>query len=429
MTETVTNTANAAHELLAQGQTCPRDTDGRPRRFSGAQGAYVTDIDGSRWIDLDNGRGSVLLGHADPEVAEAVARAARGEVGTTTGWSPLLDQVLQRGQALLGGETISLHRTGTAAVRSVVHAVRRARSEQLGVDDPVVLSAGYHGYDPMWAYPDAPFTINSDGILHFVFETEFLEESLRANAGRVAALVLSPDRGSFTSSWYARVGALAREFDVPIVADEVKVGLRHAPDLVTRHLEPDVWIVAKAIANGAPIAMAGGRRDLLSALSEESFTSFFEPTVLAAADVTLARVATGEPQRSIATNGASFVRTAQAVLDVAGLPIEIAGDPSLFHFVCASEELEDAFLAACVEQRILLFERDNQCPSEALRGDVLADLCARFEAAVASVSGRWSEDIDELARYRAAWRSVDGLADRPRARGEGRKIVARLWDE
>ncbi|GLW05860.1 hypothetical protein Misp01_09900 [Microtetraspora sp. NBRC 13810] len=395
-----------------------------------SRGAYVVDTDGQRWIDLDNGRGSVMLGHADPEVAEAVARAARGELGTVTGWSPLLDRVLQRGSALLGGDVLALFRTGTAALRSVVHAVLAARAEELGVDRPLLLSAGYHGYDPMWQYPDQPFEVNEEGILHFLFELDFLEQSLRDNKGRIAAIAVSPDRGALTPEWFARLGELARAFEVPIIADEVKVGLRHAPELVMRSLDPDVWIVAKTIANGAPIAMAGGRAGLLDSLREVSFTSFFEPTVLAAADVTLGRIAGGEPQRAIAENAGAFIESARAALTAADVPIAIAGDPSLFHFVCASPEVEDAFLAACAEQRILLFERDNQGVSEALRGEALEDLRARFDAVSAALAGRWSgQEIDELAWYRAAWRSIDGLATRQREPGQGRELVAQLWDE
>src|SRR5215218_10106643 len=90
--------------LLGQTPTCPRDPDGRPRVFASGQGAYAVDPAGNRWIDLDNGRGSVFLGHGDERVAEAVARAARGGCGALTGWSPLLDDVLGQLSELLGGD-------------------------------------------------------------------------------------------------------------------------------------------------------------------------------------------------------------------------------------------------------------------------------------------------------------------------------------
>ncbi|CAM5256093.1 Neamine transaminase NeoN [Streptomyces alboniger] len=122
--------------LLAETPTCPRDVNDRPRVFVSASGGYVTDESGFRWIDFDNARGSILLGHGDPGVAEAVAHAATGASGTATGWSPRVDAVLERLHALCGGEVVGLFRSGTAAVRAAVLAVR----EETG--RPLVLSAG-----------------------------------------------------------------------------------------------------------------------------------------------------------------------------------------------------------------------------------------------------------------------------------------------
>jgi neamine transaminase/2'-deamino-2'-hydroxyneamine transaminase/neomycin C transaminase len=386
-------------------------------------------MDGERWIDLDNGRGSVLLGHGDARVAEAIRQAASGGLGTTTGWSPLLDSVLERAWSLLGGETLAVFRTGTSALRSVAVAVRDARAEQLGVARPIIVSAGYHGYDPMWRSPETPFDANADGIVDFLFDLDVLEDLLR-RPEPVAALIISPDSASLTTEWYGSVRALARNAGVPIVADEVKVGLRYGPELVARSLEPDVWVVAKTIANGAPIAITGGRADLLAGLEEVSFTSFFEPTVLAAADATLARVATGEPQRRIAEHGETFIRSARASLEAAQVPIAIGGDAHLFHFVCASDEIETAFLSACAAEKLLLYAGDNQAPSAALAGDALTDACSRFALVCDALGGRFTGlEISEDAWYGAAWNVIDGLAARPRDRRRTRELVARFWDD
>lgn len=420
-----TSTAQRRGRLI-QETTCPRDEHGQPRLFAGGHGAYLVDMDGARWVDLDNGRGSVLLGHADPEVCDAIARAAAGHLGTTTGWGPQLDEVLERLWSLLGGEVLALFRSGTAALRSVVCGVRNARAEELGVDRPIVLSAGYHGSDPMWTSPEHPFTENADGIFDFLFDLDVLEDRLQ-DPGNVAAVVISPD-ASLTPEWYRAMHDLARAADVPIVADEVKVGLRYGPELVTRALDPDVWVVAKTIANGAPIAAAGGRESLLHELEEVSFTSFYEPTVLAAANVTLARVATGEPQRAIAEHGGAFVSAARDALAAARLPIAIAGDAHLFHFVWAADEHLDALLAACADERLLLFAGDNQAPSAALAGDALADATSRFAAVCDALAGRWPEtEITEEARYTAAFYVMDGLIDRPRDRARTRELVDLLW--
>ena len=422
--------AGAVHApRFGPDQTCPRDEHGQPRRFAGGCGAYLFDQEGERWIDFDNGRGSVLLGHADAGVAEAIREAAAGALGTTTGWSPLLDRVFDLVWSLLGGETLAMFRTGTSALRSVACAVRETRAAELGVERPLILSAGYHGYDPMWRSPKVPFETNADGIVDFLFDLDVLDDLLR-RPERVAALFISPDRSSLTPQWYASVRALATEAGVPIVADEVKVGLRYGTDLVARSLEPDVWVVAKTIGNGAPIAITGGRADLLAPLEEVSFTSFFEPTVLAAACATLERVATGEPQRQIGEHGAAFIDSARASLAAAHVPIAIGGDAHLFHFVSACDEVESAFLSACTAEKLLLFAGDNQAPSAALAGDALTDACNRFAAVCDRLGGRFEGlAIGEDAWYGAAWNVMDGLAARPRVRSRTRELVAQFWDD
>jgi neamine transaminase/2'-deamino-2'-hydroxyneamine transaminase/neomycin C transaminase len=417
---------SARTDLLGQTPTCPRDPDGRPRVFASGQGAYAVDPAGNRWIDLDNGRGSVFLGHGDERVAEAVARAARGGVGALTGWSPLLDDVLGRLSELLGGDVRGVFRTGTSALRAVASAVRAARAAELGVERPLLLSAGYHGYDPMW-WSDEPLVPNREGVVDFLFDLDVLAEWLR-RPEEIAAVVISPDFIHLGTDWYVAAGELAREAGVPVVADEVKTGLRYGAHLAAPELQPAVWTSAKTLANGAPFAVAAGDAALLAEFETISYTSFLEPTVLAAAAATLERVATGEPQRSIGENAGRFVEHARTAFRERGVPIEIAGPPQLFQFVCASPELEDAFLAACAEQRLLLYERDNQAPSEALRGEALADACERISRVAASLAGRWSDlEVDDEARYAAAWYVMDGLPGLPRTREQTAAWIERLW--
>ncbi|OKI02197.1 hypothetical protein A6A06_14080 [Streptomyces sp. CB02923] len=409
---------------LAERPTCPKDAEGNPRIFTAARGARLTDSAGKEWIDFDNARGSVVLGHGDPEIAEAVARAATGAAGTTTGWSPLLDTVTGRLLALCGGEVVGLFRTGTSAVRAAVLAVRES------VGRPLVLSSGYHGYDPMWYPPRTPLEPNADGIVDFFYDLDLLAGLLR-DRDRVAAVVLSPDHMHLTPSWYARARALLADADVPVIVDEVKVGLRYGPGLSTADLlDADVWVVAKGMANGYPTAAVGGSRTLLKPLREVSFTSFFEPTVLAAADRTLARVATGAPQRTVREAGERFLAHARKALAGAGLPVELAGDGSFFQFVAATRELEKALWRAAEDEGLLFYRGDNQAVSEAFGPDVLDDAEARFTRVCDRLAPYASDvRVSEEARYQAAWNVIDGLRDAERDDRTTREWISRLLDD
>ncbi|MFI6231661.1 aminotransferase class III-fold pyridoxal phosphate-dependent enzyme [Micromonospora echinospora] len=411
-----------AGKLLAQEPTCPRDADGRPRVFVEGSGAYLTDPDGRRWVDFDNARGSVILGHGDEEVAEAIARAARGRSGVGTAWSPMLDSLLGQLQEVCGGDVVGLYRTGTAALRSVTCAVRDAR------DRSIVLSSGYHGYDPMW-HCDEPFTPNQHGIVEFLFDLDVLAEWL-SRPEQVAAVVISPDHMHLGERWYTEFTRLTKEADVPVIADEVKVGLRYRAGLSTPLLDPAVWIVAKCLANGSPVAAVGGDAHLLAALEDVSFTSYFEPTAMAAATTTLRRMATGEPQQAIRAAGDRFIAHTRAAFAGAGVPIDLAGNGNLFQFVCADDEVADAFHAASAAEGLLFFEGDNQTPSAAFTDEVVEDACGRIDRVAAALSGRFTDrELTEESWYASAWGAMDGLADRPRTREETTAIVERLWED
>nr|CAG34026.1 putative ribostamycin 6'-aminotransferase [Streptomyces ribosidificus]CAG34709.1 putative glutamate-1-semialdehyde aminotransferase [Streptomyces ribosidificus] len=410
--------------LLAEFPTCPRDVQDRPRVFTSASGAYVTDKSGFCWIDFDNARGSIVLGHGDPRVVEAVGRAATGADGTATGWSPRVDAVLERLHALCGGEVVGLFRSGTAAVRAAGLAVREATGR------PLLVSAGYHGYDPMWYPSDAPLVPNADGVVDFFFDLGLLAELLAAPE-RVAAVVVSPDHMHLSAAWYRELRQLCSAAGVVLIADEVKVGLRYSPGLSTAELlNPDVWVVAKGMANGHAVSAVGGPRALLRPLKEVSFTSFFEPTILAAADAVLSRVATGEPQRALREAGDRFLCHARKALQDAALPVEIAGDGTFFQFVPASEELEYAFYAAANTEGLLFYAGDNQGVSAAFDDAVLTDAEQRFTRVCDRLSAyAGGEPVDEAARYRVAWNVMDGLREAERDRAATDGMLARLLDD
>ncbi|MFJ3726439.1 aminotransferase class III-fold pyridoxal phosphate-dependent enzyme [Streptomyces sp. NPDC090045] len=410
--------------LLAEFPTCPRDANKRPRVFASASGAHLIDESGFRWIDFDNARGSVLLGHGAPVVAEAVARAATGADGSATGWSPRVDTVLERLHALCGGEVVGLFRSGTAAVRAAVLAVREATGR------PLLLSCGYHGYDPMWYPSPTLLEPNADGVVDFFFDLGLLAELLAAPE-RVAAVVVSPDHMHLSPEWYRELRRLCTEAGVVVVADEVKVGLRYGPGLSTAELlAPDVWTVAKGMANGHAVSAVGGSRTLLRPLKEVSFTSFFEPTILAAADAALARVATGEPQRAARAAGDRFLRHARKALADASLPVEIAGDGTFFQFVPATEELEEDFYRASDAEGLLFYAGDNQAVSAAFDDAVLTDAEQRFDRVCERLAGHaGTAPVDETARYRVAWNVLDGLRDAGRDRTATTELLARLLDD
>src|SRR5690242_6515476 len=105
--------------------------DGAYPTLAKGQGARVYDVEGRPYIDFDNMKGSVLLGHADPAVGEAVAAALHGTCGVATAPSSKVYSVAGLLADCIGKTAVAFYRSGTSAVYAAVHALQAWRNRPL----------------------------------------------------------------------------------------------------------------------------------------------------------------------------------------------------------------------------------------------------------------------------------------------------------
>lgn len=250
---------------------------GTPYTVDRAQGPWVWDVEGRRYLDLVQSYGAVLLGHAHPAVTEAVRHAAAG--GTTFG-APSRGEVLLA-EAIVarvpGCEQIRLVSSGTEAVMSVLRVARGAT----GRDRVVKFDGCYHGH------ADVVLAGGGSGVA-----TLGLPGSAGVPAGAVADTVVVPyntvpdldDQVAcvIVEPAAANMGLVApapgflsglrRACDAVgalLVFDEVITGFRVAPGGMSsvEGVVPDLWCFGKVIGGGLPVGAFGGRRDLLEVLA------------------------------------------------------------------------------------------------------------------------------------------------------------------
>jgi glutamate-1-semialdehyde 2,1-aminomutase len=254
-----------------------RSVGGTPYTVVSGDGAYVTDVEGQRYLDYVQSYGASLLGHAHPIVVETL-RAASGK-GTTFG-APTPGEVLlaeAMTSRVRGLEQVRLVSSGTEAVMS---AVRLARGHT-GRDKIVKFDGCYHGHSDallvaggsgvaqMGLPGSAGVTAGSvaDTLVAPYNEVPTLDES-------IAAVIVEPVAANMnlvapTSTFLSdlrvecdRVGAL-------LIFDEVITGFRLAVGGAQEFfgVSPDLWTFGKVIGGGLPVGAFGGRQDVLSSLA------------------------------------------------------------------------------------------------------------------------------------------------------------------
>lgn len=264
-----------------------RRRDPQPVFAARASGAYVWDVDGVEFLDLQMGNASVALGHAREEVDSAVIKAVRA--GLTTGFetTAAVEAVEALAAVIPQCRALRFANTGTEAL---MHAVAIAR-QATGRERVAKAEGAYHGwYDPFWVsnWPDvddagpadAPATRpGSAGLSAEAADTVIVpfndiaatEAVLRARRDEIAVLAVEPvmiDIGfiAATQEYLTFLRAITSELGILLLFDELLTGFRIAPGGAREvyGVIPDMSTYGKAIANGYPAAVVEASEELMA---------------------------------------------------------------------------------------------------------------------------------------------------------------------
>jgi glutamate-1-semialdehyde 2,1-aminomutase len=238
-----------------------------PVYMTRGEGSRVWDADGNEYVDLHNGFGAMLQGHAHPAVAAAVQ--ARATQGTHFG-APTEDAVLVA-EELARRFRLPHWRFTNSGTESTMAAVRLARA-LTGRDPVVAISGAYHGHhDTALAargvsagIPRSTLELVHSVPFNDAASMERLVGELAAEGRAPACVLLEPAKthGGISSPAPGYLGAvreLTRRHGVVLIFDEVKTGLAIAPGgAVERYgVVPDIVTLAKALGAGLPSGAIG----------------------------------------------------------------------------------------------------------------------------------------------------------------------------
>lgn len=303
----------------------------QPRPFFAARaaGAYLWDADGTQYLDLQMGNGSVALGYARAEVDAAVMDTIRSGLTTGVETAAAVEAAEALASVIPDCGMIRFANTGTEAL---MHAVAIAR-HATGRDLVAKAEGGYHGwYDSLWvsawapadqlgpaARPAAPpgsagLAASAGATVVIPFnDAAATAEILRSRAGQLAAVVVEPvmiDIGYIPAAreYLTALREITRQLGIVLIFDELLTGFRIAPGGARQvyGVRPDLTTYGKAIANGYPIAAVEGDPALMGTTDPSAGgpvgwvgTYNGHPTAVAATTAAVALLSDGQAQNEL----------------------------------------------------------------------------------------------------------------------------------
>jgi glutamate-1-semialdehyde 2,1-aminomutase len=261
-----------------------RSVGGEPFFYERALGCHVVDVDGNRYVDYVCSWGPLILGHAHPEVVEAVATAAASGLSFGAPCRQEIELAELVTSAVPHLEMVRFVSSGTEAVMSAVRLARGAT----GRDTVVKFSGCYHGHvDHLLVDAGSGLatfgTPSSAGVPESfarhtavlpLDDAEALTSLMDERGSEIAAVIIEgvPANSGLLiqrQQFMRLLRELCTRHGALLILDEVITGFRLGPNgaAALYGIEPDLATYGKVIGGGLPVGAYGGRRELMEQLA------------------------------------------------------------------------------------------------------------------------------------------------------------------
>jgi glutamate-1-semialdehyde 2,1-aminomutase len=357
-----------AQRVIPGGVNSPvrafRAVGGTPRFIARAQGAYMWDAEGKKYIDYIGSWGPMILGHGHPAVLEAVQRAASDGLS----FGAPTEREIDLAEAILAQvpsmQQLRLVSSGTEAGMSALRLARGAT----GRSKIVKFEGCYHGH------ADALLVKAGSGLASFGHPTSAgvppevvqhtivlpyndvaaLDAAFDAHARELACVMIEPIAGNMNFvraalPFMRRLRELCTRDGTLLVFDEVMTGFRvalgGAQSLYTRAIPgfaPDLTVLGKVIGGGMPLAAFGGSRDVMSQLAPlgpvyQAGTLSGNPVATACGLATLREIAKPGFFDALAARTDTLVAGLAAEARAQGVPLCVDHEGGMFGFFFSAE--------------------------------------------------------------------------------------------
>ena len=336
-----------------------RQVGGTPRFVAKAKGPYFWDVEDKRYIDLIMSWGPMIVGHANPEVVEAVKKAAETSFSygaPTEGEIELAERICALVPSI---EQVRMVSSGTEATMS---ALRLARGHT-GRDLIIKFEGCYHGHadsllvkagSGLLTFADSTQNAPSSGgvpqdlVKHTLVlpynDVAAIEEVFKKQGAQVAAVILEPIAGNMnliqpSKAFLSAIRDLTSKHGSVLIYDEVMTGFRVALGGAQslQGIVPDLTCLGKVMGGGMPMAAFGGKKEIMSKLAPlgnvyQAGTLSGNPVAVAAGLKTLEIVSRAGFYECLTTQTQKLMAGLKQAADKASVPFTVDSVGGMFGF-------------------------------------------------------------------------------------------------
>jgi len=421
------------HELFQRAQTLMpggvnspvrafKSVGGEPFFTARADGAYLWDVEGTRYLDYIGSWGPMIVGHNHPAVREAVERAVKNGLsfGTPCAAEVTMAETITR--LIPSVEMVRMVNSGTEATMSAIRLARGAT----GRSKIVKFEGCYHGHGDSFlvkagsgaltfGVPTSPGVpkANADLTLTLPYNDIDAAKALFAECGNeIAGLIIEPVAGNMNcipplDGYLQALRELCTQHGVLLIFDEVMTGFRVALGGAQAHyaVRPDLTCFGKIIGGGMPVGAYGGRRDLMEQIAPsgpiyQAGTLSGNPVAMAAGLAVLELVQAAGFHDALSAKTQQLTDGLQSVANEEGIPFSTNSIGGMFGLFFTTEKVTSYAQATAADSA--LFNRFFHGMLK--RGVYLAP--SAFEAGFISSAHSDQDIADTLQAARAAMREA-----------------------